>query len=53
MFEMSVELCQLRAAMLNMSEVLEEIRLGMPTTQRDEVRTEMERYLCRLREAER
>ena len=50
--DLSQELFRFRDLMLTMSEVLQEIRLGMPTTRRDEVRTEVERYLCRLREAE-
>ena len=51
MLELSGELFHLRDLMLNMAEILEEIRLGMATSHSDDVRAEVERYLCRLRKS--
>ena len=51
LLQLSSELCHLRDVMHNMSEILEEIRLDMAMSQRDELRTEVERYLAGFRES--
>ena len=49
MIELSEELGRLRDSMLNMSEILQEFQLKIPSNEVDEVRTKVERYLCELR----
>ena len=51
LLKLSATLFKLEDSMHDMSEILEEIRFELPTLGRNEVRTEVERYLCRLRES--
>ena len=53
MLEMAVALAHLRDSWLNLSLVLRDHLTEQDSPQRDEVLTEVERYLCRLKESER
>ena len=53
MHEMAEALTHLRDSWVNLSLVLRDHLTERESPQRDEVLTEVERYLCRLRESER
>ena len=53
LIRLSSELTRLRDLWIGVSEILTEIQLCIPDEHRDEIFTEIELYLCRLREAAR
>ena len=51
LIRLSSELTRLRDLWVGVSEILTEMQLSIAEEQRDEIVAEVERYLCRLREA--